>query len=675
MARGLLAVQAVTIVALVAFLAMAPHVRAAGGQTEITSQGPLTRIIITGDLNCQVAHQADASLEFFDGVNDLGACGTFLAFGGTLFGPESVPAGSTGATPWTPTGQAPVSGSGSGSDPFEIVTSVSAGETGVRIEQTDSYVIGEESYRTDVRIINDGGSEQRVVLFRAADCYLQDSDVGFGRVDNGAPACVISQESDARIEQWVPISPGSHYVEGPFNEVWDLVGGQQTFPDTCQCDTAVDNGAGLSWETTVGGGAAVTISHLTFFSPEGRRAETTIRASVPGPDQISLDPVVVASSVALAAGVVFVVPFPAALFNSTLEQNYAEVSGWWKRLGGRVGRGVNRSAAWAGAKVSSARRGSAHPAAVGPGENAAGAEGIATATTAEAVPEAATVGAEQRSFWRTPAGFATFIALSAVLYTLLDPTIGISLDSLGTLIGLALGLLLTLAAYGIPLFVLSRGKDFRLTTQALPGTLFIAVICVLVSRIANFQPGYLYGLIIGFGFTRELTRVEEGRLVGIATATALAAAIVAWLALPSVRASSGVGIGGIILETALVTVVVAGLEGALFGMMPLRFLPGERVRAWNSRFWMGLIGVAAFAFFHVLLNPSSGYLADTERSSLMTVVGLLVVFGLGSVLFWGYFRFIRKTPSSGPPTTPPPGDPPPTIQPSTGTQDQPPALG
>jgi hypothetical protein len=312
---------------------------------------------------------------------------------------------------------------------------------------------------------------------------------------------------------------------------------------------------------------------------------------------------------------------------------------------------------------------------VGPGENAAGAEGIATATTAEAVPEAATAGAEQRSFWRTPAGFATFIALSAVLYTLLDPTIGISLDSLGTLIGLALGLLLTLAAYGIPLFVLSRGKDFRLTTQALPGTLFIAVICVLVSRIANFQPGYLYGLIIGFGFTRELTRVEEGRLVGIATATALAAAIVAWLALPSVRASSGVGIGGIILETALVTVVVAGLEGALFGMMPLRFLPGERVRAWNSRFWMGLIGVAAFAFFHILLNPSSGYLADTERSSLMTVVGLLVVFGLGSVLFWGYFRFIRKTPSSGPPTTPPPGDPPPTIQPSTGTQDQPPALG
>ena len=53
-----------------------------------------------------------------------------------------------------------------------------------------------------------------------------------------------------------------------------------------------------------------------------------------------------------------------------------------------------------------------------------------------------------------------------------------------------------------------------MVAQALPGTLFIAAICVIVSRVANFQPGYLYGLIIGFGFARELSKVAEGRLVG-----------------------------------------------------------------------------------------------------------------------------------------------------------------
>jgi hypothetical protein len=630
--RALLLIQLVGTLVLVAILATAPRVTAAGGQTEIASEGPLTRVIITGDLNCQVSHEADLSFEFFSG--ELGACGTFLAVGETLYGPADVPSGSTGATGWTPVSQAPVAGSGSGSDPFRIVTTVEAGGAGIRVEQTDSYVIGEESYRTDVQVFNETGGEQRVVLFRAADCYLQDSDIGFGRVDNGAPACVISQESDARIEQWVPISPGSDYYEGSFSTMWQLVAGRASFPSTCECDTQVDNGAGLSWEAPVPGGGSVTLSHLTFFSPEGRQAGTPIRDAVPGPNQINLNPVVVASSVALAAGVVFVVPFPAALFNSTLEENYAEVSGWWRRLGGRVGRTANRGAGWAGSRIRNARRGKPDPAST--------VQQIAAEPSAEPV---ATATDEPTVFWRTPAGIAAFIGLSAFLYSLLDPTFGFSVDSLGTLVGLALGLVLTLASYAVPLFVLTRGQGgVGLSAQALPGTLFIAAVCVIVSRIANFQPGYLYGLIIGFGFLRELSKVEEGRLVGIATATALGASIVAWLALPTVRDGAGVGLLGIILETALATVVVAGLEGALFGMLPLRFLPGERVRAWSGRFWVGIVGVAAFAFFHILLNPSTdaGYLADTERTSMGTVVGLLVVFGLGSVLFWAYFRFLHR---------------------------------
>jgi hypothetical protein len=73
---------------------------------------------------------------------------------------------------------------------------------------------------------------------------------------------------------------------------------------------------------------------------------------------------------------------------------------------------------------------------------------------------------------------------------------------------------------------------------------------------------------------------------------------------------------------------------------------------------MALLGIAAFAFFHILLNPSSGYLADTERASMTTVVGLLVVFGIGSVLFWAYFRFIRRGPTA-PPSAPPPVEVPP----------------
>jgi hypothetical protein len=83
------------------------------------------------------------------------------------------------------------------------------------------------------------------------------------------------------------------------------------------------------------------------------------------------------------------------------------------------------------------------------------------------------------------------------------------------------------------------------------------------------------------------------------------------------------------------------------------------VRAWNPRVWAGLLGVAAFGFCHLLLNPSSGYLADSTRTSLLTVVVLLALFGGGSVLFWAYFRFRRRPGADAAPPPPMPSAQPP----------------
>ena len=60
--------------------------------------------------------------------------------------------------------------------------------------------------------------------------------------------------------------------------------------------------------------------------------------------------------------------------------------------------------------------------------------------------------------------------------------------------------------------------------------------------------------------------------------------------------------------------------------------------AWNRPVWAALLLAGAFAFCHVLLNPSSGYLADSTRTPFITTVILLVGFAVVSVLFWWYFR-------------------------------------
>src|SRR5438105_3695697 len=114
----------------------------------ITSSGPLTRIEIGGDLNCGVNHAGDGSGEFY---SDL-ACATLVAVDGILYRPSSIPAGNSAGpfTPFTPVSQQGVLGAGTSADPYRIVTIVDLGTTGLRITQTDSYVVGQEAYRTDI---------------------------------------------------------------------------------------------------------------------------------------------------------------------------------------------------------------------------------------------------------------------------------------------------------------------------------------------------------------------------------------------------------------------------------------------------------------------------------------------------------------------------------------------
>ncbi len=254
---------------------------------KITSAGPLTRIEITYDLNCAVDHTGDSNPEFYGDT----ACGSLVAVGGTLFGPAYIPAGVSASplTPFTPVSQSGVLGSGTIGDPYRIVTVVDVGTTGLRLTETDAYVVGQETYRTDVTIANAGGSTAGAILYRAGDCFLQNSDRGFGSADpaSGAVSCVAAVSDGGggfvpgtRIEQWYPLTAGSSYYESGFDQVWAKIGTQTSFQNSCeQCANNIDNGAGLSWNVTIPAGGSVTRSHLTVFSPLGIVPLTTTKTA------------------------------------------------------------------------------------------------------------------------------------------------------------------------------------------------------------------------------------------------------------------------------------------------------------------------------------------------------------------------------------------------------------
>jgi hypothetical protein len=182
-----------------------------------------------------------------------------------------VPAGFSPSR-WTPVSQSN-SGSGSAASPFTITTAVTNG-VGLDVTQVDSYVEGQESYRTDVTLHNTTAAPMPVILYRAGDCYLADSDVGFGRVDGSAPTCVAvdptTHAAGTRVEQLLPLTGGSDYVEDYYGTVWSDVHSGAPLPNTCACSTAIDNGMGLSWSATLAPGASASFAHLTTFSPTGQ---------------------------------------------------------------------------------------------------------------------------------------------------------------------------------------------------------------------------------------------------------------------------------------------------------------------------------------------------------------------------------------------------------------------
>ena len=312
-------------------------------------------------------------------------------------------------------------------------------------------------------------------------------------------------------------------------------------------------------------------------------------ASIARPGEVSTDPVVLLQSALLAALLVFLMPFPSQLFNSTLDAHEDEVRRWLRldRIGSAAGR----------------------------------------------------VGA----FWGSWPGVAVFTLLAALLYGFLDPTFGISLDSLATFVGMLVGIVLVTAAFAVPVVLAHRRRGDGWKLKVVPMSLLIGVACVLLSRLTGFQPGYLYGLLIGLAFARALSEADEGRATAVGAAVMLAVAFVAWLGLGAMPEGDGFGL--VVLSTGLAALMVAGLEGATFGLLPMRFLPGEPLYAWNRILWGVLLAAGAFAFFHILINPASGYLSDSSRTPLFTVLALLIGFSIVSIAFWAWFRFRTTLPA------------------------------
>jgi hypothetical protein len=243
---------------------------------------------------------------------------------------------------------------------------------------------------------------------------------------------------------------------------------------------------------------------------------------------------------------------------------------------------------------------------------------------------------------------AIALAITALISSFLSPNLGLTEASLATYVGFLVALVVVMVSFEVPAILEHRrvtGEVGRL--RVLPWALVVAALFVLVSRLSSLQPGYLWGVVLGVVFMRTDTSADEGREQAAGALWTLIVAVVAWLGLTAIRTpGTDPTFFNIAAQTALAAIVVSALEAVAFGMMPFRFMPGVAVYRWNRLVWAVLFGASLFAFFHLLIGPTSGYLSNLTGPAWLAALGVFAAFGIFTILFWAWFRF-RPSPAEG----------------------------
>jgi len=324
---------------------------------------------------------------------------------------------------------------------------------------------------------------------------------------------------------------------------------------------------------------------------------STLASSLNTPWRAFRSPQLAAANLAITIPLVLLVTFPSSLFNHTFQENYEEIRElterrvrWLRRLRERYAKSTGRRfATWL---------------------------------------------------------FAGTLAIGALLDALLSPNFGWNGTSLLSYLATGVALLISIAIVPLVDYLYRRRRrlDIKWELHAIPLGLGVAAICVLISRLSAFEPGYFYGLVCGVVFATRLRRHEQGHVAAIGALTYLGVGLIAWFLWAAVHGPAGFAGAApplIFLDDLCASVFVGGIVGNVLALLPLRFTLGGSVMSWHKGVWAAVFGIAGFGVIQVLLHPEPGAV-NAGNAPLITAIVLFVVFGLGSVGLHRYFLWQNR---------------------------------
>lgn len=250
-----------------------PQLRGGAPVVQVISGAPLT-VNVGDEHSFQIVN---ASIPGVGQIYPSGSTGTadmgwMVRAGGTLYAPDfgnhggSATGGLGSYTPYSGRTISAVSGTGTSADPFQVTVQNQLGASGLTTSEVIQYVNGDNFFRKQFTLTNNGAAAQTANIFLGGDIYLAGSDSGvpyrlsasgsIGGSDCGTPASYYIL--------YIPQTPADAWTGSGYSSVWSQIGGG-ALNNALSTTSCIDNGAALQWNRTLAAGASVTIQATTSF--------------------------------------------------------------------------------------------------------------------------------------------------------------------------------------------------------------------------------------------------------------------------------------------------------------------------------------------------------------------------------------------------------------------------
>ncbi|MFE4467252.1 hypothetical protein ACFRFH_00430 [Leifsonia sp. NPDC056824] len=232
------------------------------------------------------------------------------------------------------------------------------------------------------------------------------------------------------------------------------------------------------------------------------------------------------------------------------------------------------------------------------------------------------------------------VAVASIISGFVDPQFGVNPGSARVLLSSAVVFVVysVVGWLAVDWVIHSTDPALKPTIEFKWLSLLVVVLSVGRSRLTGFEPGIVFGLVVGLSFGAAISAVESARTALVAVAYSFIVGLGSWLAYsalkPVLQAQSGSG-HQFTLDM-LAGIAVAGMSTLPVAFLPITGLAGGAVFTWNRWVW-GAVYAAGLAAFFVVLMPLPQSWGEVSLA-LAAWVGLYACFAVAAVLFWGWFR-------------------------------------